>query len=1083
MDRLQNIRMSIKPHSMYRRKGTEQNTGIRTRRLLALSFSFLCTVVFSPTSGAQQSVVFRHLTVNEGLSQGSVVSILQDSRGFMWFGTQDGLNRFDGYTFTVFKHSPTDSTSLSGNFIVKIAEDSSKTLWIGTLNTPEVLNRFSPLTETFSRVPSDSVDLWHARVGSVFSTYEAPSGVRWSGSVGGGVTRFDRRSGKTTVFKHDPNDQTSLAENRVYSVYGDRTGAIWVGTRDGLDRFDPKTDGFVHYKHDEKDSNSLSNSWVWPILEDRMGILWFGTYGGGLNRFDRVTGRFTRFRHDKLNSRSLCDDRLYSLHQDRSGMIWVGTINGIDWFNPEMGFFVHQFNDPTNPNSLAHSSVYAMHVDKLGMVWIGTEGGLDRWDRSSGRFEHYQHEPSKPWSLGVNQIQCILEDKSGSLWIGTRSSGLDRYDRASRRFTHLRHDPSNPKGLSDNRIFALLEDQRGDIWIGTYDGGLNRYNQKTNTLKTYVHTDSVPGSLGGSGVWSLFEDHEGTLWVGTYKGGLDRFDRETETFTHFKSKPSDSLTLSHETVLCLLEDRKGNLWVGTMNGLNRLDRETGAFQRYFEKDGLPNSYINGILEDNQGNLWISTVKGISRLNAQRNAFRSFDESDGLQGNEFNTGAFTKDQRTGEMFFGGMNGFNVFDPDKVTNNPFVPPVVFTTFIRYNTDDEEGAPIVEKGITAKSGISLTYKDNVATFEFAALNYYNTFKNLYAYKLEGFNDNWIQLGTERKATFTNLDAGEYVLHVKGSNNDGIWNDDGASLTLIVTPPWWKTTWAYSGYTLLIFGFLYGVRRFEINRREQKAQVRESQLQAKAAEAEKRVLQVENERKTKELEEARELQLSMLPKDVPKLPHLDIAVFMKTATEVGGDYYDFSMEPDGTLNVGFGDATGHGMQAGTIVTLMKGFFTSDASRLDIQTFFNHCSRSIKEIKLGRLLMAFSLLKVKGNKVSMSSAGMPPIFLYRKNSGTVEEIMLKGMPLGAMKKFPYTLHEAELEGGDTILLLSDGLPEQKNFAGEMFDYSRVQEAFAQVGASTPDDIIKHLVSAGEAWMDGEPQGDDITMLVLKQKT
>ncbi|MBM2841008.1 MAG: signal transduction histidine kinase, partial [Bacteroidetes bacterium] len=1046
--------------------------------LLVDSFFCLITLLLPSTSGAQQAVMFRHLTVNQGLSQGSVVSILQDSHGFMWFGTQDGLNRFDGYAFTVFKHSPTDSASLSGNFITTIAEDSSKTLWIGTLSTPEILNCFNPTTETFSRVPSNSIDLLHARVGSVFSTYEAPSGVRWSGSVGGGVTRLDRLSGKTTVFKHDSTDPASLANNKVYSVYGDRTGTIWVGTREGLDRFDAKTGGFVHYKHDDKNPNSLSNSWVWPILEDRRGMLWFGTYGGGLNRFDRVTERFTRFHHDEANSRSLCDDRLYSLYQDRSGMIWVGTINGIDCFNPEMGAFIHHFSDPKNPDGLIHNAVYSIHVDKLGMVWIATEGGLDRWDRSTGEFAHYRHDPSKAGSLGVNHVQCILEDKSGSLWLGTRSSGLDRFDRASGKFNHFRHDPSNPKSLSEDRVFALLEDRRGEIWIGTYGGGLSRYDQKTNTFRAYVHSDSIPGSLSGPGVWSLDEDHEGILWAGTSKGGLDRFDRATETFTHFRSDPSDSRTLSHETVLCLHEDRKGNLWVGTMNGLNRLDRETGTFERYFEKDGLPNSYINGILEDNQGNLWISTVKGISRYDPQQNVFQNFDQSDGLQGNEFNTGAFTKDHRTGEMYFGGMNGFNLFHPDKVTNNPFVPPVVFTTFIRYNTDDEEGKPIVEKGITAKSGIALTYKDNVASFEFAALNFYNTFKNLYAYKLEGFNDNWIQLGTERKATFTNLDAGEYKLLVRGSNNDGVWNNEGTSLKLVVTPPWWKTTWAYSGYTLMILSFLYGARRFEINRREQKVQVRESQLRAKAAEAEKRVLEVENDRKTKELEEARDLQLSMLPKDVPNLAHLEIAVFMKTATEVGGDYYDFRTESDGTLNVAFGDATGHGMQAGTIVTLMKGFFISDSSRLDIQTFFNHCSRSIKEIKLGRLLMAFSLLKVKGNKVAMSSAGMPPIYLYRKATKSVEEIMLRGMPLGAMKNFPYTLYEAELQVGDTVLLVSDGLPEQKNSVGEMFDYSRVQRTFGEVGDSTPDEIIKHLTDAGENWMNGAQQDDDITMLV-----
>ncbi len=747
-----------------------------------------------------------------------------------------------------------------------------------------------------------------------------------------------------------------------------------------------------------------------------------------------------------------------------------------------MDAFVHHYSDPKNPDGLVHNAVYSMYVDKRNAVWIGTEGGLDRWDRSSGKFTHYLHDPSNPSSLGENLVQCILEDNSGSLWLGTQSSGLDRFDRTSGKFSHFRHDPAKPKSLSDNRIYALLEDRKGEIWIGTYGGGLNRFDRKTNTFSVYSHNDSVSSSLGGPGVWSLYEDREGVLWVGTYKGGLDRFDRETETFTHFRSDPSDPRTLSHETVLCLHEDRRGDLWVGTMSGLNRFDRATGTFQRYFEKEGLPNSYINGILEDDQGNLWISTVKGISRYDPQRKIFRNFDQSDGLQGNEFNTGAFVKDRKTGEMYFGGMNGFNLFHPDKVTNNPFVPPVVFTTFVRYNTDDEEGKPIVEKGIAAKSGITLTYKDNVASFEFAALNYYNTVKNLYAYKLEGFNDNWIQLGSERKATFTNLDAGEYTLHVKGSNNDGVWNDDGTSLALTVTPPWWKTKVAYSGYSLMVLSFLYGARRFENNRREQKAAVRESLLRAKAAEAEKRVLEVENERKTKELDEARALQLSMLPKELPKLPHLEIAVFMKTSTEVGGDYYDFSTGEDGTLNVAFGDATGHGMQAGTIVTLMKGFFTSDASRLDIQAFFNHCSKSIKEIKMGRMLMAFSLLKVKGDKVEMSSAGMPPIYLYRKSSGTIEEIMLKGMPLGAMKKFPYTLHEVELRGGDALLLLTDGLPEQKNVGGEMFDYARVQKIFGEVVDRAPDEIIKHLVSAGEAWMDGAQQDDDITMLVLRKR-
>ncbi|HTY57620.1 MAG TPA: SpoIIE family protein phosphatase, partial [Bacteroidota bacterium] len=498
--------------------------------------------------------------------------------------------------------------------------------------------------------------------------------------------------------------------------------------------------------------------------------------------------------------------------------------------------------------------------------------------------------------------------------------------------------------------------------------------------------------------------------------------------------------------------------------------------------GLANDFVFGILEDDHGNLWMSTNNGISKFDPARGTFRNYDEADGLQGNEFNQGAYARDPLTGEMYFGGGNGFSMFQPDSVRDNPYVPPVVFSSFVRYNSDDKKGKPIEERGISVTPVITLSYKDNVATFEFASLNYYNTFKNQYAYRLEGFNETWIQLGAEHRATFTNLDGGTYTLRVRGSNNDGVWNDEGASLRIIVNPPWWKTRWAYGAYAVLFVCALYLIRRFEINRQAQKAQVKESELRAKAAEAEKRALQAENERKSKELEDARQLQLSMLPREIPVLAGFDIAVYMKTATEVGGDYYDFSTGADGALSVAFGDATGHGMQAGTIVTLMKGLFLSDAARFDIQVFFNHCSRAIKEIRLGRLFMAFTLVRLRGDRLSFSSAGMPPVFLYRQNDGSVEEILLKGMPLGAMKSFPYALHEEDLLPGDAVLLLTDGLPEQKDASGEMFDYARVQNAFAEVGERSTDEIIGRLVHEAEGWLRGASPDDDITMLVIKKK-
>ena len=1055
----------------------------RHARIFPLLTLLLASLLSGSGVWAQQKLQFEHLTEKQGLSQGTVICVFQDRMGFMWIGTQDGLNRYDGYEVKVFKNDPSDSTSLNDNFILQIAEDTSGVLWIGTLNTPDMLNRFDRASESFVQIPRESVDLTGMRVGSAFSEYVDPFGVRWLGTRGEGLQRVDPKTGKTITYTNDPSNPASLIDNRIYGVAGDQKGAIWVTTRSGLGRFDPRTEMFTHYQHDEANPNSPSDNFLWPILVDKSGVLWIGTWSGGLNRFDPESETFTHYKHNDSDPRSLAGDRLYSLFQDQSGMIWVGTgDNGADRFNPSLSTFGHYLHNPTEPASLIDNNIQSLFVDKSGIVWIGTRGGLDRWDRSRGSFTHYTHSAANPGSIAESLGPTIIEDRSGSLWIGTMNSGLSRFDKQTGRVTHYTHDPANPRSISDNRVYALQESRSGELWVGTYGGGLNRFDRASGSFTAYTHVDSVEGSLGAEGVWSLLEDRDGVLWVGTYGAGLDRFDRDSQTFAHFHHNDADAGSLSNDNVLSLFEDRSGTLWVGTMGGgLSRFDRETGSFRNYREKDGLANDMVFGILEDGLGNLWMSTNKGISRFDPRTETFWNFDYSDGLQGNEFNQGAYTQDPRTGEMFFGGSNGLNIFDPNTVRRNSYVPPVVFSSFTRYNTDDEEGRPIEEKGTSAQSEITISYKDNIAYFEFAALSYYNSFKNKYSYKLEGFSDNWIQLGTERRATFTDLDGGEYVLRVRGSNNDGVWNEEGASLRVIVTPPWWKTTWAYTGYGILIIAFLWGARRFEINQREQKAKMREAQLHAKAVEAEKKVLAAENERKTKELEDARTLQLSMLPKEVPKLPGYEIAVFMKTATEVGGDYYDFSLSKDGTLDVAFGDATGHGMQAGTVVTLMKGLFLLEASRTDIQTFFGQCTRAIKETKLGRLLMALTLVRIQGNSVSLSTAGMPPVYLHRKSNGLIEEILLKGMPLGAMKNFHYALHETILERGDTLLLLTDGLPEQKNSREEMFDYARVQSAFGDLIGHSPKEIIDELMQAGDSWMDGVVQDDDITLMVIRK--
>ena len=1052
---------------------------IRVVLFCVISFLF-----FSSDFLPQSNIIFNHLTIEDGLSQSSVTCILQDKKGFMWFGTQDGLNRYDGYNIKVFKNDPGDSTSLTDNFIFSIYEDQSGSLYIETQSG--TFHQYNPRSESFKIVIKDSVDLERAMVNSVSALLQESSGIRWTGGLSKetGLVRFDTKTGKGTTFKHNPSDPSSLSNDKVYSVFRDRSGNLWVGTFNGLDRFDERTGKFIHYRNNPGDPNSLPDNWVWPIYEDSHGYLWVGTVRGGLSRFNKDSNAFVNYKNDPNNPTSINDNFIFSIYEDRAGVIWIGTnLGGINYINPSTQSFEHYKYDPGNKNSLSDNIVLTMLVDRSGDYWIGTRnGGLNKYDYHKKIFTCYNHNPSNTNSIISNSVQSLLEDRAGNIWIGTYSSGLDLLNPKTGVFTHYTNNPADSVSLSDNRIYSLVEDRLGNIWIGTYGGGLNKLDRATGKFLRYQFKENDPASISSNATWSLALDDEGNLWIGTFGGGVNVLNLNNQKFTYYKNNPDDSTSIADDNIIRIYKDRKGNLWFGTTKGLSKYSKETKAFKNFNEKDGLANNFIYGIEEDDRGNLWLSTNNGLSKFNPQYEIFKNYYFEDGLQGNEFNQNAYARDPITGRLLFGGPNGFNIFHPDSLKENLFKPPIVLTSYLRYNTDDEEGKPIVEKGISERDSISLTYKDNIVTFEFAALSYYNNNENQYRYKLEGFNENWIQLGNNHSVTFTNLSPGDYKLIVTGSNNDGIWNEEGRALFIEVTPPWWRTNIAYAIYVITFLSLLYGMRRFEINRREQKTKLRENELRLKATEAEKRAIQIENDRKTKELEEARQLQLSMLPKELPVLPNLEIAAFMRTATEVGGDYYDFIVEESGVLNVAFGDATGHGLQAGTMVTLMKGFFTSDSSKLGLKEFMSHCTRVIKDIKLGRILMSFSYLKIDKNKLEITSAGMPPVFYHHKETNQVEEIIIKGMPLGAMRNASYNTVEMEIKSGDTILLLTDGLPEQMNPAEEMFDYSRVKKHFNEIIENSPNTIIEKLVEAGDSWMNGRVQDDDITFVVIKVK-
>ncbi|HPR65445.1 MAG TPA: two-component regulator propeller domain-containing protein [Thermoanaerobaculia bacterium] len=1089
-------------------------------------------------------VKFEHISLDEGLSQTTARALLKDSRGFMWFGTEDGLNMYDGYSFVVYRPDPGDLSTISSNFIRCLHEDSSGNIWIGTNGGG--LNRLDRSTGKFTRYHADPDNPATLSNDYVWTILEDPTGALWLGTDGGGLNRFDPETETFTRYRHDPDRPGSLVQDNVLSLCLDHAGFLWIGTRTGglsilaPDQMDSPAPEFINLLHDPTNPTSLSSNEIWTIHEDKAmnlwigtrdggicmlkadredlanpnftcyqnrpgdptslshnrvlciiddpeGNLWIGTEGGGLNRLDPATGIFTAYKRDPSNPDSLNNNYVFSLLMDREGTLWIGTeMGGINKLDPRYIKFYHFANDPNNERSLSNNSVWAMLQDREDTFWVGTrEGGLNRYDTRQKRFDHFVHNPEVPASLSDDYIRKIFEDSRGNLWIGTDTGGLERFDRKRGTFTHLSHNPVDPSSISSDRIYDIFEDSQGTLWIATRTGGVNQLKSVDPPVFThFMHDPADADTINDNFIYKIYEDRNGVLWFGTFSAGLDRYNRESGRFTHYTHDPNNPKSLSHNVVLTIFQDSRGTLWVGTGGGgINKFNPEDETFTYYLEEDGLANEVVYGVLEDSKGYLWISTNNGLSRFDPEKETFKNFGMADGLLSKEYNGGAYML-SRSGYMFFGGINGIDYFDPTTIQDNPFVPPVYITSFqLARSTTNGEPHDYLPRPVTELEEITLTHRDNIFSIGFVALNYTTPEKNRYAYMLEGFNDDWIQADASyRYAHYTNLDPGTYYFRVRGSNNDGVWNMDGDTLKITILPPWWQTTWAYLLYLLTGALLAYAVIRFVKMREREKTRLHVSELKARTKEAEAKVLRVENERKTLELEGARQLQRSMLPDTVPRDPRYSIAVSMKPATEVGGDYYDFHVGKDGTLTIALGDATGHGMQAGIMVAIMKGLFSTLYNEPDIAVFFARCNTIINNMNLQSMWMALTLVKMKDHKVSISSAAMPPVFHYRAAAGTVHMIELKGMFLGVDRELDHKRdhREIQLEPGDKLLLMTDGLAEMENTEEEMLDLHRCQTYFQEVAAQSPGAIIQHLFDRGAEWRGTAPQEDDITLIVLE---
>jgi signal transduction histidine kinase/ligand-binding sensor domain-containing protein len=802
---------------------------------LILLFTTFSTWVFSQ----KNQYTFKHLSTADGLSNANVNAILQDETGFMWFATNEGLNRYDGYEFRVYKHIPEDSLSLSGNRIENIYLDSDGKLWVCTANG---LCLYNSKKDNFIRSPL------HAKTGQSLSNkyvrqiLEA-NGYYWVTTLGGGINRYNPKTNTLEYYRHKENDSTSLSLDWVWTVFQDSRNRLWFGTMgEGLNLLVPGTDQFQRY-HFEGENAALNTIRCIYELADNVFLL--GT-DDGLLRFTLKddTLKYYRYKHEEDDPASISGGHIKDIFRDSEGNLWIANQYGLDIYDEEKDKFIHIKSKINDINSISTDEIWDIDQDNQGNVWFGTyKGGVNVLDLGQKHFKSWQHDSHDPKSLNGNSLLSFEERNDNRLWIGIDRGGLSLFDRDNGTIKTFIHEPDNPRSLSANAVLSLLIDNQNQLWAGTWAGGLNKFNEAIGIFEhfsappiydkqwhvwdilqdskgriwtasarglsrldpgksqfiTYEHQEGDNKSLSHNACWALMEDSNNRIWIGT-SAGLNAYNESSDDFTFYPYQTEDSLIKESYTVYSIFEDSRGRKWVGgNINGLNLLDEQNNAFSSYTEKDELCGNVVYSIEEDGKNNLWLATNKGLTQIHIDTDGeiskIYNFNDKPYLTGTDFNIGASLK-SKTGELFFGSNKGFIFFHPDSIQPNTHKPKVVLTGLQIYNEEvpiafDEKYHSPLSKALPETRKITLNHKQSIFTLQYAALNYSSPEKTQYAYKLEGLEKKWNKVGNKRYATYTNLDAGEYTFMVKAANNIGLWNDTPTKLKITVLPPWYKTWW----------------------------------------------------------------------------------------------------------------------------------------------------------------------------------------------------------------------------------------------------------------------------------------------------
>ncbi len=1085
-------------------------------------FLFLFLIIFAKNSFSQE--VFKHYNFNYGLSQSVVKCIYQDYEGFLWVGTQDGLNKFDGYEFLNFKHNSENDASISNNWIYNIIEDKDSNLWIATRKGLNKFNKKKNIFEKYGNENENDFSIFKNVVcglainknGNIIANTppyinifdknknqfeRINTGLEYDGSVidenlpiivdkyeniwiasKKGLVFYNPKNKKIKVYTKENN--LHIPDNHITALFEDFFGNIWIGTKNGLVFFNQKKQNFFNFKKDINNPNYLKNNFIRSIYQDNNRNIWVGTNGGGLHKlvyWSNDNYKFINFKSKKKDENSINHNIVLSLLEDNSKNLWIGTLNGIDKLDlKKKKFQIYQNSNKYNSVNLSDNVIASVFKKNENEIWIGTWGkGLNIYNKINKKVVLFSTENIGNQYISNDFIHTIYKDKKKNIWIGTRN-GIDIYDEKNNKFIALQDFFGTKKihSFRNFRVNHIINDDE-NIWIATQNG-LFKINVEKDIIENFTEeNEQISSNL----VYQILIDSEKNLWIATTKG-LDKYNLKNENFEYFKNKKDDKNSLSNNFVVTICEDKFKNIWIGTESGLDKFDKKNKKFKHFYKKDGVTNSVIYEIIEyDN--NIWIASGNGLFKYDILKNKFEIFKLEDGLQGMEFNTACFKS--KNGELFFGGMNGVNYFYPDSIKNNKYVPPIVITSIEK--TNDNGKKKIFD--FNQNNEINLSYLDFDLTIKFASLDYTDPKQNLYSYKMNAISENWINIKNRNFINFPYLSPGEYIFKIKGSNNDGIWNEKGKELKIIIEPPWWKTKISYFFYFIIIIIFII----FLIKLREKKLLKEKILLEMKVQKRTKEIMKQKNiieknhKHLTSSINYASLIQNAILPNiELFEKYFVENFILFKPRDIVSGDFYYFAKINENIIFAA-ADCTGHGVPGAFVSMLGISFLNEIVARKDI-TKANEVLESLRE-KIKTSLkqetnrnkdgmdISFCVYNTRTNYLQFSGANNPIYIIRDKN---LIELKADRQPIGIYvkeKKFKNNIFH--MKKNDIIYLFSDGYVDQ--FGGEK-DKKFTKRRFREMILENHDKNLKEqkiiFNNIFEDWKLEKKQIDDVLVIAIK---